>query len=299
MTAVHDRPATGRPPEVQPEEGLPSRVDGFGVVNDSAPRIVTRQVRSTIGVVPRRRQTMRALGHRRIGSARVHRGTPEIVGMLRVVQGLVEVLEVPSQLPAAREPLLTPALSVLAHDADLPEEQQGTDMTEGAYKTVDGPAVYFTEGEPEVARQYLAAEAHDGFFSIAWATPLTLPGALDRVLRSPFLTRFGRSGGKPQAVFIDERGLHKVSIKKAFERGLQHPEGIQLFRLETTHCTFVYRAPVDTKGQDLAEAGLICSERDDALIVGLVRGTASEAIAAKAESLVARATDVVASRYST
>jgi large subunit ribosomal protein L30 len=54
------------------------------------------QVRSEIGTKPVHRGTLRALGLRGIGSARLHEDRPEIRGMVRRVAHLVRVEEVES-----------------------------------------------------------------------------------------------------------------------------------------------------------------------------------------------------------
>jgi len=54
------------------------------------------QVRSAIGVKPKQRGTLRALGLRRIGRTVEHDDTPEIRGMLARVPHLVRVEESPS-----------------------------------------------------------------------------------------------------------------------------------------------------------------------------------------------------------
>lgn len=53
------------------------------------------QVRSQIGTQERHRGTLRALGLGRIGKSAVHRDSPTLRGMLRKVQLLVRVEEVP------------------------------------------------------------------------------------------------------------------------------------------------------------------------------------------------------------
>ena len=59
------------------------------------------QVRSTIGVKPKARGTMRALGLRGIGQSNVLPDRPEIQGMIRKVSHLVTVEE---QAPAKKAP---------------------------------------------------------------------------------------------------------------------------------------------------------------------------------------------------
>lgn len=50
-----------------------------------------KQVRSGIGRIPKHRATLRALGLRRIGQVVVKRDTPQIRGMIKAVDYLVEV----------------------------------------------------------------------------------------------------------------------------------------------------------------------------------------------------------------
>ena len=52
------------------------------------------QVKSSIGVQKEHRGTLRALGLRRIGHARVHQDTPALRGMLHQVGYLVKIEEV-------------------------------------------------------------------------------------------------------------------------------------------------------------------------------------------------------------
>jgi large subunit ribosomal protein L30 len=53
--------------------------------------ITLRQVRSTNGVSPTQRETLRSLGLGRIGRRSSHPDSPQFQGMLRVVRHLVEV----------------------------------------------------------------------------------------------------------------------------------------------------------------------------------------------------------------
>ena len=52
------------------------------------------QVRSTIGRVPKHKRTIEALGLGRIRKSVVHEDCPQIRGMIRSVQYLVEVEEI-------------------------------------------------------------------------------------------------------------------------------------------------------------------------------------------------------------
>ena len=52
------------------------------------------QVRSVVGSKQGHKRTVRALGLKRIRDSRVHRDTPQIRGMVRKVQHLVEAEEV-------------------------------------------------------------------------------------------------------------------------------------------------------------------------------------------------------------
>jgi large subunit ribosomal protein L30 len=62
------------------------------------------QVRSTIGVKPKARGTMRALGLRGIGQTNVLPDRPEIHGMIRKVSHLVTVEEAVAETKAKAEP---------------------------------------------------------------------------------------------------------------------------------------------------------------------------------------------------
>ena len=59
------------------------------------------QVRSAINRLEKQKRTIRALGIRRLHQAVVHEDTPQIRGMIRVVQHLVEVEEAVSEAAEA------------------------------------------------------------------------------------------------------------------------------------------------------------------------------------------------------
>ena len=54
-------------------------------------KIKIRLTRSTIGVLPKHRATVRSLGLRKIGSSTIKDDTPAILGMVRHVSHLVTV----------------------------------------------------------------------------------------------------------------------------------------------------------------------------------------------------------------
>jgi large subunit ribosomal protein L30 len=53
--------------------------------------VALKQVRSPNGASPRQRETLRSLGLGRIGREASHTDSPQLRGMLRVVEHLVEV----------------------------------------------------------------------------------------------------------------------------------------------------------------------------------------------------------------
>jgi large subunit ribosomal protein L30 len=57
-------------------------------------KLKVTQVRSALDRAEQQRGTIRALGIRRIGQSVVHEDRPEIRGMIRVVEHLVEVEEI-------------------------------------------------------------------------------------------------------------------------------------------------------------------------------------------------------------
>jgi large subunit ribosomal protein L30 len=59
-----------------------------------AQKIKVKLVKSTIGVLPKHRATVRALGLRKIGSSRIHDDTSVIKGMVKQVNYLVSTEEV-------------------------------------------------------------------------------------------------------------------------------------------------------------------------------------------------------------
>jgi large subunit ribosomal protein L30 len=52
------------------------------------------QIRSTIGRIEKQKQTIKALGIRKLYQSVVHKDTPQIRGMIEVVKHLVEVEEI-------------------------------------------------------------------------------------------------------------------------------------------------------------------------------------------------------------
>jgi large subunit ribosomal protein L30 len=61
-----------------------------------ANKLVIIQKRSSIGVLPKQRDTLVALGLRKINAVREHDDNPVIRGMINKVQHLVEVKEINS-----------------------------------------------------------------------------------------------------------------------------------------------------------------------------------------------------------
>ncbi|MBN1531940.1 MAG: 50S ribosomal protein L30 [Spirochaetes bacterium] len=59
-----------------------------------AKKLLVKQTRSQIGVIPPLKLTLRALGLRRINAERVHDDNPVIRGMINKVIHLVEVKEI-------------------------------------------------------------------------------------------------------------------------------------------------------------------------------------------------------------
>jgi large subunit ribosomal protein L30 len=55
------------------------------------PSVLVKQVRSVNGTSPKQRETLRSLKLGRIGRASSHEDSPELRGMLRVVDHLVEI----------------------------------------------------------------------------------------------------------------------------------------------------------------------------------------------------------------
>ncbi len=52
------------------------------------------QIRSTIGRIEKQKQTIKALGIRKLYQSVMHKDTPQIRGMIEVVKHLVEVEEI-------------------------------------------------------------------------------------------------------------------------------------------------------------------------------------------------------------
>lgn len=57
-------------------------------------KILVKQVRSTIAAKPNQKDTLRALGLRKINATREHKDNPVIRGMIDKVKHLVEVSEI-------------------------------------------------------------------------------------------------------------------------------------------------------------------------------------------------------------
>lgn len=56
-------------------------------------QLKVKQVRSAIGVIPKQRATLKALGLRRIGHVVSQQDTPQIRGMVKSVSHLVELVD--------------------------------------------------------------------------------------------------------------------------------------------------------------------------------------------------------------
>jgi large subunit ribosomal protein L30 len=69
-----------------------SLADLAGVPEGTSLKIVQR--RSAIGAKPKNRGTLRALGLRKIGTARAHKASPQLTGMLRKVNHLVDIVRI-------------------------------------------------------------------------------------------------------------------------------------------------------------------------------------------------------------
>ncbi|MFA5518522.1 MAG: 50S ribosomal protein L30 [Spirochaetota bacterium] len=61
-----------------------------------AKKLVIKQTRSSIGALPKQRDTLIALGLRKINAEREHDNNPVIRGMINKVRHLVEVKEINS-----------------------------------------------------------------------------------------------------------------------------------------------------------------------------------------------------------
>jgi large subunit ribosomal protein L30 len=59
-----------------------------------AKKLQIKQVRSSIGTLPKQRATLRALGLRKMSAERLHDDTPVIRGMIDKVSHLVTVKEI-------------------------------------------------------------------------------------------------------------------------------------------------------------------------------------------------------------
>ena len=56
-------------------------------------KIVITQVRSTIGRPKRQKETIKALGIKKMNTSVEHEATPQILGMVKKISHLVEVIE--------------------------------------------------------------------------------------------------------------------------------------------------------------------------------------------------------------
>lgn len=56
-------------------------------------QLKVKQVRSAIGVIPKQRATLKALGLRRIGHVVTQQDTPQIRGMVKSVSHLVQLID--------------------------------------------------------------------------------------------------------------------------------------------------------------------------------------------------------------
>jgi large subunit ribosomal protein L30 len=54
-------------------------------------KLQVTQIKSSIGVIPKHRKTLVALGLRKIGHTNVHEATPQVLGMIDKVKYLLKV----------------------------------------------------------------------------------------------------------------------------------------------------------------------------------------------------------------
>jgi hypothetical protein len=169
----------------------------------------------------------------------------------------------------------------------------GFAVTETRYSTDVGNGVVLSDGDPEKAVQYLVAEGHAGFFSVAWPSPLTCRGALERFLVT-WPSDEPHRGKGASGIIVGEHGAHKIALGRAIRQLRLQGSSVQLFRLEYPDYTFVWQEPSDDDSEGLAEVGIMCANRNDPFVTALVRGTATKGVAAQAERVVRRAVEVVA-----
>ncbi len=55
--------------------------------------IQVKLVKSTIGAIPKHRKTVQALGLKKLGQVKEHQDNPQIRGMVKQVEHLVEIVE--------------------------------------------------------------------------------------------------------------------------------------------------------------------------------------------------------------
>ncbi|MBM3805426.1 MAG: 50S ribosomal protein L30 [Actinobacteria bacterium] len=87
MTVAKKTPKPAKKVAAKTKSAKPTRKENTG------PTVVVKQVRSQIGIMPKTKATLRALGLRKIGDVNTLPDRPEIRGMIARVPHLVEVTQ--------------------------------------------------------------------------------------------------------------------------------------------------------------------------------------------------------------
>jgi hypothetical protein len=213
----------------------------------------------------------------------VHRQTRSVLKAIEKVEDLVEVQAVEADQSVAR----------IVSKLETPHPERVADMSETPYETSHGDALYIEMQGRGANGAYLAAEDHKTFYSVAWPTPLGLSDSVEEFLRSkPSSGPHARRNA--QALYINDRGVQKCGLQEAIARARVGADAVQLLRLEFPSYTFVWRRLTLDGGEALGEIGLMCSRRDDRFLADMMRRTAASALVPQVDSLVAKASKVVA-----
>jgi large subunit ribosomal protein L30 len=209
--------------EAGAETGVAAKKRDFSRPWMNTERVIVTQTRSAIGANPNAVQTLRALGLRRVGASRQHVVSPQLVGMLRKVEHLVNIR--PTMGDVTRE---TPPLS---------RESVGKYEVDN----VQGHVMLSPSGQPVRIEQrggvLVNDEAQDPSLVVGWTPRGPIKACLTAV----------HQAGEPGSVFrAVKNGV--VHVQDPWRPGtpafiLESPTSVQLVRLDTDNETVVWQRP--------------------------------------------------------
>ena len=158
-------------------------------------------------------------------------------------------------------------------------------MTQVDYEVRGLEAHRFDLGDGE----FLRVELYDGYFSIAWSTPLPI-GAILRQVRLLLRDAHG------DAVLYDaaSQAYEDLPADEAITRALAHDASLLLLRLELSDVTLVWKHAAESAPREsgFGQLALLAGRFDEDLCVRVVRQTATPAVAQHSAELIQRASYV-------